>query len=222
MKRLLACTALTLLSGWTALISGCAVDQSSFSSYKVKTKSGEQWSVDDLKADYRNKTGNELPEPESLRSCWSDKSCYYNKWQEVYSQLRKEYDSKEYANKLQKDEKERQRKEAECYKNMSCRKAMVTRSLKKAYEYSQDTNNEILFRAACKSAAQAYRNNVSWTQFLNRAVWTNRNIDPYYSSYIAESAGYCWETEKVGINWRNIIGNACDSLNTKGCGVLVH
>ncbi|WP_027705978.1 hypothetical protein [Zymobacter palmae] len=221
MKRLLACAALALLPG-AALISGCAVDQTGFSSYKVETKSGEQWSVDDLKADYRNKTGNELPEPEDLRSCWSDKSCYYRKWQEVYSRFKEEYDHKEHINELQKAEKERQRKEAQCYKNISCRKAMVTQTLEKAYEYNKDTNDEILFRAACKSAAQAYRSNVSWTQFLNRAVWTNRNIDPYYRSYVAESARYCWETEKAGIDWRNIIGNACDSLNTKGCSVLLY
>ena len=115
-----------------------------------------------------------------------------------------------------KDQRERERKYDECYRKPACRKDMAIRILKSTYSNSKSLGNESLYRAACKSGAQAYRNGIS-KERLGGIVWSDTSMSPNTRGYVAEVTGFCWETESVGVSWHNVIGGECNSFNTSGC-----
>ncbi|WP_426785884.1 hypothetical protein ACP3TB_21825 (plasmid) [Rahnella variigena] len=174
---------------------------------KVMSQSIEgQITVDGLKSQFKNVTGNELPVPARALSC-SDPDCYYALWSESYTKNMRIY--------RENQESENRAKAEQCDSNPQCRrKAEFERYLsgaKSSYQEAILTATPVysgradrMARALCNKAISAQSNGVdisNWVRSVSDAGLLDGN-NPYGSIAIS-----CWWTGFYGVKDANQVFN---------------
>lgn len=166
---------------------------------EVMTPSVEgQITVDGIKSQFKNVTGNDLPAPARALSC-SDLNCYYILWSESYTTNMRIYRDNQ--------EKEKQKKAEQCNSNPQCRRKedfyRYLSNAKSSYHEAILTATPVyssradhMARALCNKAISAQSNGLDisdWARSVSDAGLLDGN-NPYGSIAIS-----CWWTGFYGM-----------------------
>lgn len=185
------------------LISGCAAtpdgQRRAFDNEVHVVNSGEKWTVNSLKQDYKNKTGNDLVVTGTLECGW-DSDCYYNKWSDAHDIGISELDQK---NAMEAIKKEKQcRADVKCMKNREIDSAINNLNYSYRVVMAQNPYFQSDFDAAvrqvCRKAGVAQRNGVSQDE-MNRNLDSVEGIAPQDRIMIKRVASSCWTLSNNGI-----------------------
>ncbi|MCX7132709.1 hypothetical protein [Aeromonas sp.] len=172
------------------------------------SEQGKAHSVSSLKADYRQKTGQELPRPANTLQCGWDASCYYNAWQLSYDEHSRSYDAEQETVAAANRAKQAAEQERACLVSPECMKgreiAMAKNLAIESYQYftSRYAMNwdeyDYLSRQMCDSAMTAQRNGVSLDQVVGTLTITSGgdSADRMFAMRLAKS---CWSLGGLGI-----------------------
>ncbi|MFL9629104.1 hypothetical protein [Aeromonas jandaei] len=170
---------------------------------------GKAYSVSSLKADYRQKTGHELPRPANALQCGWDAPCYYNAWQLSFDQHTKAYDMEQENIAAANKAKQALEQERACLASSEClqgREMVKAKNLAiESYQYftSRYAMNwdeyDYLSRHMCDSAMTARRNGASLEQVVGTIVATpgGDSADRMFAMRLAKS---CWSLGGLGVN----------------------
>lgn len=210
MKRLIVGAALMALAGCSSL---SETNEQMDTKTMAAMPDGSSISAQDLRLKFRARTGSDLVDPTGLQSCWNA-TCRFEKIKDAYNSQLSEYIAKEERAKEEKAEAQREEAMRACMAKPSCRKEKerfeLTQELQQAYEttvmsFSRSyAEGDSFFRQMCGRSAAAQHRGMSRVELMHR-LEDAPGVSPYYRQLLVESAGVCWDSAKIGVNWREAI-----------------
>ncbi|KAE9627743.1 hypothetical protein [Aeromonas veronii] len=209
MKRIVLATVIVALAGCTSKPLTNTDQEKLDDQVMWMSEQGKAHSVSSLKADYRQKTGQELPRPANTLQCGWDASCYYNAWQLSYDEHSRAYDAEQEAVAAANRAKQAAEQERACLVSPECRNnrdiAMAKNLAIESYRYftSRYAMNmdeyDYLSRQMCDSAMTAQRNGAALDQVVGTIATTpgGDSADRMFAMRLAKS---CWSLSGLGVS----------------------
>ncbi|HCI9591530.1 TPA: hypothetical protein NQF56_002398 [Klebsiella variicola] len=205
MKAISICAAVLFFSGCSMSPNDSITYQKNngFEWKKFQTNSNESLSASDLRKDYKEKTGMDLPN-QSTFECQKDALCYYNKYANAYGTKMNEFEEE----KRKKEAVLAQKQVDECMANEQCaaKKKVENASFKlNNLYYGILAQNQYLqadydaaVRRMCRSAGEAQRNGVSQDN-MQKNIDLLEGIAPDTRYQIKQVAEACWTLSRYGV-----------------------
>lgn len=195
-------------------------DQQVLDTYTV-SGGGEYRSVGELKQAFRTQAHRELPTPPGIAGCRMNGDCYFTSWRTVYNEEMMGIMGQKEAAQARQDDARRQQEddaarqqEERCMKTPACRlkreKAQIATKVGDAYDRMMHASRyteslaDMMFRSICTESVSAQKAHVSKDATLNR-IRDRSGISPSFRPYTVDAADVCWESARLGYNWKEAI-----------------